>query len=571
MHHSKHFPLLIVAWLHLLFQATPASATSTISSLSSSSSFASSTASATPTRSSTGSPATLSWPVKTFLSEPDLHPLAVQITYNTTATTRHKKHRHHVSPDYLFLAPDGSQARSNGGPLIVDESGDEIYIGPAGHAFNFGPQTYKGKTVLTWWDGQIFPEPVGRGYGNIIIADESYKVIANVSLPGNFATLKPGETFPSNIDLHEVVITKQGTVVVTGNNVTTTDLTSVGGPEKGWVVDAQVYEIDIETNEVLFHWNGLDHLDQIPVTASVDPIGSEGFGGKNQSTAWGYFHINSAHPFEDGYILSSRYLSSVIAIGKDGHVKWRLQGQTGGDFTLAPDAHFSFQHQARPISTHGDSELIFSIHDNANSPLTEPNPTTPSSGLVLRVNTKTHTASKVARYVDLTNPIIASAQGSFQSLSNGNVLLGHGFTPSIQEFAHDGTILATTQFGPIVNGQGDPLGGVLSYRAFKGQWRGCPTKRPAVAVRRVQEGNRLQVAMSWNGATGVENWVVLAGDVAGERLEEKRTVRKKGFETVVEIEDAAFVRVQARGRMLSRGGESLSASEVVDVREVCDL
>jgi hypothetical protein len=129
----------------------------------------------------------------------------------------------------------------------------------------------------------------------------------------------------SNVDLHEIYITERNTVLVTANNVTQADLRSVGGPSNGWVVDSLVYEIDIETNNILFRWRALDHLAEIPFTASVYPLGSEGFNGMKQSSAWGYFHINAVKPYDGGYIISSRFLCSAIALDSKGNVRWRLQ------------------------------------------------------------------------------------------------------------------------------------------------------------------------------------------------------------------------------------------------------
>jgi hypothetical protein len=243
---------------------------------------------------------------------------------------------HHTAPSegYLFFAPDGA-TETQLAPVIMDMDGELIWNGPEEHAFNFGVYQYDGDDVLAWWNGTLFPEPVGRGNGVIYIYNDRYEQIEKVTLEGNFLELEPGATFESSIDVHELLITPENTLVVTANNVTQADLTSVGGPKDGWVVEAQVYEIDIKTNEVLFSWFSLDHLDDIPFSTSVYPLGVEGFNGTSQATAWGYFHINAAEPYDGGYILSSRFLCSAIAIdGKDGHVKWRLDGRKGGDFKL---------------------------------------------------------------------------------------------------------------------------------------------------------------------------------------------------------------------------------------------
>ena len=85
-------------------------------------------------------------------------------------------------------------------------------------------QQYKGESVLVWWNGTLFSEPVGRGNGAVFIVNNAYETLHMVTLPGVFNELTPGATFPSNIDLHEAFITPDNTLLVTANNVTTTDL-----------------------------------------------------------------------------------------------------------------------------------------------------------------------------------------------------------------------------------------------------------------------------------------------------------------------------------------------------------
>lgn len=265
------------------------------------------------------------------------------------------------SEGYIFLAPDGPGAFQTA-PLIMDMDGELVWNGPSTHAFNFGAQQYKGDDVLVYWNGSVFPEPVGRGNGVVHLLDSHYESIVNVTLPGNFLELTPNASYTSNIDLHEIKLTPNGTVLVLGNNVTQTDLSSVGGPDNGWIVNCFVYEIDIATNEVIFEWDTLSHQDQLPLTYSLYPLGSEGYTGATQEKAWGYFHINAVAPFEDGYIISSRYLCSAIAIDRNGHVKWRLQGRDGGDFTLGNGTNFCFQHDIRAVMSDSADNCTFSLH-----------------------------------------------------------------------------------------------------------------------------------------------------------------------------------------------------------------
>lgn len=251
------------------------------------------------------------WPYQTFKTT-SFTPPELLITKNGSQAHGH-----------LFIGQAGPKA-VEAAPLIMTDDNQLVWQGPTAQTFNFGTQAYKGESVLVYWNGTIFPEPVGRGSGVVHILNQQYEEIAQVSLGGNFEALT-GLHYPSNIDLHELYITSNNSIVVTANNVTQTDLSFVGGPTNGWIVDSQVYEIDIATNEVLFSWKSLDHLDQLPLSLSVYPLGSEGYTGTNQSNAWGYFHINAASPFEGGYLISSRYFCTALAIDAAGTVRWRLQ------------------------------------------------------------------------------------------------------------------------------------------------------------------------------------------------------------------------------------------------------
>jgi len=225
------------------------------------------------------------WPYQNYKSQPTLQPPQLNITRNGTP-----------SPGYLFFAPAGAKSHQTA-PLITTNDGELVYQGAKNNsAFNWGVQTYRNESVIVYWNGTIYPEPAGRGYGNVYILDNTYSIIGNVSLPGHFVT-SAGTSFASNIDLHEIYVTNRDSVLVTANNVTQADLTSVGGPGDGWVIGGMMYEIDIKTNEVLFSWNSLDHLDQIPFSVSTYPLGSEGFNGQNQTAAWGYFRMWLHNPF----------------------------------------------------------------------------------------------------------------------------------------------------------------------------------------------------------------------------------------------------------------------------------
>ncbi|KAI1480702.1 ASST-domain-containing protein [Daldinia eschscholtzii] len=463
-----------------------------------------------------------------------------------------------TSPGYLFFDQNGEYAH-NYSLFIMSDDNELIWQSGYGDYSAFRTQTFEGKPVLTFFNGVSLAEPYGWGHGIIQILDDSYTSIYNVSLTvddGNFLTLPEldASQLSSYIDMHESQITAQNTLLVTLYNVTKYDLSSVGGPQDGWVTDSLFYELDIKTNEILFKWSALDHIDQIPLS-NVQQFYPVADFGKNQSVPYGYFHINSVDKFEDGsYLISSRYYCSIFKISKNGTVEWTLQGQTGGDFTLDDQLSFCYQHDARVRKEIGSTVQI-SLFDNANSEVISG--VNQTKGVLLTLNTETRKATLDQAYVDPQDAIYAFSQGNTQLLDNGNVIMGYGSTPKIREFSPDGATLMTAQFGP-----GD--GHIFSYRAYRLPWVGRPKSPPSVVACKCEGSNSTTVYMSWLGATEHKSWEIFAGD-SNSSLTLASHVERTGFETVATIpSQVSLIRVEARGVGITGG-----VSNVVSPQSSC--
>ena len=123
---------------------------------------------------------------------------------------------------------------------------------------------------------------------------------------------------------------------------------------------------------------------------------------------------------------------------------------------------------------------------------------------------------------DARGPVHAAAttstphyMGDTQPLPNGNVFVGWGSEPYFSEYSRSGKLLF----------EGELPGPNLTYRATVEQWVGEPLSPARGAARRAD--GRTTVYASWNGATQVASWRVLAGSSAG-RLSgrgERRQVR----------------------------------------------
>ncbi|GKT60062.1 hypothetical protein ColTof4_00204 [Colletotrichum tofieldiae] len=490
------------------------------------------------------------WPWQTYRSEPALQPPSLKITQTGD-----------IAEGHLFFDQSGSGGH-NYSVFIMSNENELIWEGPYGDVSAWRAQTLDGEPVLTMYTGITMPEPYGFGYGAVVIYDQTYKNIYNVTLTQhkdglNLQTFagwdSSGLANGSWIDMHEDLITPQGTMYFPANNVTQTDLTSVGGPADGWIVDSLFFEMDIKTNEILFQWSHLDHLDEIPLVDSAAVYPLENLG-RNQSYPWGPFHINSIERFADGgFLVSSRYYCSIFKIAQNGSVEWTLNGRTGGSFALRNGLSFCYQHDAR-IHAEGNGTTRISLFNNDNSGVASG--VNQTSGILLEVNTATWEATLEQEFIDHEDTIFAVSQGNVQILNDGSghVVIGYGSTPKIKEFNAEGECVFTAQFGE------DKL--VQSYRNHRYPWVGKPYYAPKAFA--CNANNQTEVYMSWNGATENKKWTVFAG-ASNDALTEKVTVDKTGFETKATLAGSVqFVRVESAGEGIETG-----VSEVIAVESQC--
>jgi hypothetical protein len=410
--------------------------------------------------------------VHRFRSRPDIVPPVL------TVLQRHDGR----SAGHLFLAPNSGPGHR--GPLLVDDLGHVIWSHNTRPvtAMNFRAAVYKGKPVLTWWEGKTTR---GLGDGTHVIVDASYREILR---------LPTGNGRPA--DLHEFILTDRGTALVTSWERATRDLSAVGGPSSGLVIGGIVQELELPSGRVLFEWRSLDH---VAIDESHQKYSPKG--------AYDYFHVNSVELDHDGnYLVSARNTWAVYKIDRHtGNVLWRLGGKKS-DFKMGPGTVFAWQHDAR---RHGGSNYLLSLFDDGSMPPVQPQ----SKGLVLELDMKRKTASVYRKLTHYPN-LLAWALGSVQVLPNGNVLVGWGTAPYMTEYDRHGKVVFDARL---------PKGGE-NYRALRFPWKGRPAKAPDIVHK--EESGKHVVYASWNGATEVAAWKL---DAPGHSTAQPRT----GFETAI--------------------------------------
>ena len=410
------------------------------------------------------------------------------------------------APGYLVLNTgwDDDRPRPDGA-LIAEDSGAPVWFlsrRPGRKVFDVAVQSYRGQPVITYWEGRF---AAGWGFGTYVVLDQSYREIARIgALGGNRA------------DIHDMRLTDEGTALVASYN-----LVRRNGP----VLDNVIQEIDVATGRLLFEWHSVGN---VGLRESYDRRPIDG-------TQFDYFHLNAIEVGPDGDLLvSARNTCALYEIDRaTGVINWRLGGKRS-DFRLGEGARFCRQHDARWA---GDG--VITLFDNR---IAAPTERGQSRAIKLEVDEARKRVSLLRGYKHPAE-LGAPNKGSARMQADGNLLVGWGAVPAITEFTRRGRIVYDARFVGAHDG---------SYRAIRAEWTGRPTTRPAVAA----EGRSAWA--SWNGATEVAAWELLAGD-APDALVAVTSQTRSGFETKLSAPPSRYVAVRA----LDASGTVLGTSRTI--------
>jgi hypothetical protein len=443
--------------------------------------------------------------VQSYATRKDITPPAVTISTNKPGT----------APGLIFLAPKAGRGKD--GPMIIDNKGDLVWFKPMDGriAADFRVQTYQGKPVLTWWEGKLF---VGDGDGVGQVLDTNYKPVTTVRT-GN------GYTF----DLHEFTITPRNTALVLAYERYNRSLKAYGGPKDAKIVDNIVQEVDLATGLVLFEWHSFGNVS--PDESNI-PVPKE------KGSEWEYFHANAVDMDNDGnFLVSARNTSTIYKINRaTGKIMWRLGGKKS-DFKLGPGVRFDWQHSIR-----AQPDGTYKLYDNSAAPPVRK----ASRVLTLKLDTAAKTATLVSAF---THPrkLLSASQGNVERLPNGDVFVGWGSQRWFTEFSPSGEVLFD---GRLARGNDN-------YRAFRYEWTGRPSQPPKV-IASAAKGN-ITARVSWNGATDVARWELLAGADA-KSLVPIGSAARTDFETAVTAKSTA---AQVALRAYDAAGNVLATSAPV--------
>jgi EmrB/QacA subfamily drug resistance transporter len=436
-----------------------------------------------------------------FVTAPTLHPPILH--RNSTSATGE------LAPGYIFTANfynlNHPPLVGQSGPLILDDKLQPVWFQPVPEklvASNLSLQTYEGKPALAWWQG-VVTSTGSTESGEDVVVNQHYQTVARIR--GKYGW---------KLTLHAIDISGED-IWVTANKNIAKNLSSYGGAYNGAMIDSAVQEYNLKTGKLLFSWDALDH---IPLGDSRATVPTNGF-------PWDAYHVNAIDLTGNGsFLVSMRNTWAAYMVNiKTGRIEWTLGGRHSS-FKFGRGAEFQWQHDVA-LGAGGHSDLTVTVFDDHCCQLTgggtSVEPTGPSRGLVLELNQSTHVATLEAQYGNREG-FKSEYMGDTEPLASGNTFIGWGSAPYFTEYSPAGKLLLEAEFP----------GSDLSYRSMVEPWVGLPLTSPAGAAR--QAGGSTTVYASWNGATQVVSWRVLAGSGAS-RLTVVATTAKSGFETVIPV------------------------------------
>jgi hypothetical protein len=409
------------------------------------------------------------------------------------------------------------------GPLIYTPQGRLVWfdhLPDSNTAEDLNVQSYEGHRDLTFWQGKVLD--LGFGQGEDVVLNDRYQAVAHIHGANGL-----------HADLHEFQLAGNGVAYITAYNPILCNLTSAGGRADGAIVDPAIQEIDTRTGLVRWEWHSLDHV-AVSESETAPP---------ESRNPWEWFHLNSIDPQTDGDLFisaRSTWAGYQIRSGS-GTIAWRLGG-TNSSFKLGKGTETAWQHDGRILA---NGEVSF-FDDGSNPPVHSQ-----SRGLHIALDFATHEAHLTASYTH-PGPLLSVSQGNMQTLPSGNSMIDYGSIPDVAEYSPSGALLFDAHL-PFE---------FSSYRGFRYPWSARPATPPVALAGLNNTGEETIVHASWNGATEVASWRILAG-AKPSALEAVSKMQASGFESSTSVpQKYAYVAVQA----LDGAGRVIGASKPAPVR-----
>jgi Arylsulfotransferase (ASST)/Bacterial Ig-like domain len=418
-----------------------------------------------------------------------------------------------TAPGLLFSAPFPVLT---GGPselFIYDDTGEPVYwkeMPPGAQGYDFKVQPDGHLTYFSGADNKFH------------VLDNTYTEVKSVGAANGYTA-----------DLHDFQILPNGDALFLIYDPQPVDMSQIitGGVPTATVVGLVIQELD-PSNLPVFQWSSWDHF------LITDTVGSL------TTPVVDYVHGNSiARDYDGNLLLSSRNLSEITKIDREGRIMWRLGGKNN-QFTIHDtEAPFALQHDLRRLP---NGNLTF-FDNHGLGPF--------SRAVEYQIDENAKVVTNTWQYHNSPDDY-ALAMGNTQRLPDGHTLIGWGFGhPNVTEVLTDGTKVFEMAFDPHYQ----------SYRTFRFPWMAVPSWDPTLVLTGTLTPT---LYYSWNGATDVASYEIYGGFGSAPSVL-LGTQPRTGFEDHTELAGVPSAFCSFRVRPIDHEGQPQRFSSVVYTRTPC--
>jgi hypothetical protein len=177
---------------------------------------------------------------------------------------------------YVFLGTVYGEWKA--GPMIFDARDMSLIYADQRYenTYTSNVHTINGSRYFAFWEGG---HTRGHANGNCLFFDEDYNLKYTVTAQG----LGDAEA-----DMHELSVTKDGSIIFSTYFNIPYDCTAVGGPDNALLMDSGFQEVDAVTNQLIFDWHASRFFDINDSFA----LYNEDYG-VSPDSGFDFFHINS--------------------------------------------------------------------------------------------------------------------------------------------------------------------------------------------------------------------------------------------------------------------------------------
>ena len=328
--------------------------------------------------------------------------------------------------------------------------------------------------MLTWWQGRDPRARLRPGRGRDL----------QHLLPAGRARSSAGNGY--HADLHEFRLTPQGTAWIDAFDPVEMNLSSYGGSSDGVAhrLGRPGDRRQDRPGDV-----GVARARAHPAARILRPDAA------HTSYPWDYVHINSIDPGPErrrAALLAQHVDDLRRRASHSGGVRWRIGG-----------AHSSFKQRRRHALLLAARRRLAARGPRSRCSTTARRRRRRSSraGCCWIPTPPTHTVTLVKQFTNPTKTLLASSQGNLLSLPDGNWLMGYGGLPNFTEYDSAGHVLLDGTLGQDVQ----------DFRTYLAPWSATAPRPARRSLASAAGAGTATVAVSWNGATSVASWRVLAG------------------------------------------------------------